>query len=103
MIFKRILIAISYYIAKHNRTKDLKRKIRQNKYLNPLVTAVGIFCLFLALVGVFLPFIPGVLFFILGIIILGEEFFLTRWLLKKSPKRVRDRLERRKEKKNAGK
>ncbi|MEK7447344.1 MAG: hypothetical protein AAB632_00890 [Patescibacteria group bacterium] len=76
----------------------IKKVIRQNKYLNPIVTAIGIFFLLLAVLGAFLPFIPGILFLFIGIIILGEEFFLTRWIIKKSPRQVRDRLEKRKEK-----
>jgi uncharacterized membrane protein len=80
--------------------KSVKKQLRQNKYLNPVVTTIGIFFLVLAVLGAFLPFIPGILFLFLGIIILGEEFFLTRWIIKKSPKSVQDRLQRRREKRN---
>lgn len=102
MFFKRILLWISLFVSRRNPVKDFKKKVRQNKYLNPLVTFIGILCLFLAVLGAFLPFIPGILFLFLGIIILGEEFFLTRWLIKKSPKSVRERLLKRKDK-DAGK
>lgn len=77
---------------------QLKRQIRQNRVANSIVMGIGIFFIFLAVLGAFLPFVPGVLFLFLGIIILGEEFFLTRWIIKKSPKKVRDRLQKRKEK-----
>ncbi|RJO60531.1 hypothetical protein C4544_04990 [candidate division WS5 bacterium] len=78
--------------------KDIKKQLRQNKYLNPIVTAIGLFFIFLAILGAFLPIIPGFVFLVIGLIILGEEFFLTRWIIKKSPKSVRDRLEKRKNK-----
>jgi len=83
-------------MTKEGFTQQVKRQIRQNKIMNSIVMGVGIFFLFLAVLGAFLPFIPGILFLFLGIIILGEEFFLTRWIIKKSPKSVRDRLEKRK-------
>lgn len=78
--------------------KQLKRRIKQNKVANSIVKVIGIMFLILALLGAFLPFIPGLLFLIIGLIILGEEFFLTRWIIKKSPKSVQDRLTKRREK-----
>jgi len=78
--------------------KGIKSYIRKNRFLNPLVTAVGILFIFLAVLGAFLPLMPGFVFLIIGLIILGEEFFLTKWILKKSPKKVREHLEKRKKK-----
>lgn len=88
-------------MTKEGFISQLKRQIRQNKYLNPVVTAIGLFFIFLGLLGFILPVIPGILLLIIGIIILGEEFFLTRWIIKKSPKAVQDRLQRRKNKKES--
>ncbi|MDO8507375.1 MAG: hypothetical protein Q7S53_02300 [bacterium] len=76
--------------------RDIKKQLRENKYLNPIVTAIGLFFIFLAILGAFLPIIPGFVFLFIGLIILGEEFFLTRWILKRSPKSLRDKLEKRK-------
>lgn len=76
--------------------QKIKKELRQNKYLNPIVMAIGLFFIFLAILGAFLPLIPGFVFLVIGLIILGEEFFLTRWIIKKSPKQIRDRLEKRK-------
>jgi uncharacterized membrane protein YbaN (DUF454 family) len=87
-------------MTRKNFIKELKRQIRQNKIANSIVMAVGIMFLVLAVLGAFLPFVPGILFLIIGIIILGEEFFLTRWIIKKSPKKVQEHLMKRKEKKN---
>ncbi len=80
--------------------RNIKKQLRQNKYLNPVVTAIGLFFIFLAVLGAFLPFVPGFVFLIIGLIILGEEFFLTRWIMKKLPENVRKKLEN---KKNRGK
>lgn len=87
-------------MTRENFIQQIKRQIRQNKVANTIVMGIGIFFLVLAVLGAFLPFFPGILFLIIGIIILGEEFFLTRWIIKKSPKRVQDHLARRKEKRN---
>jgi len=84
-----------YKVAKESFINQLKRQIRQNKVANSITMGIGVFFIFLAVLGAFLPFIPGILFLILGIIILGEEFFLTRWIIKKSPRAVRDRLQKR--------
>jgi len=87
-------------MTKESFMHQLKRQIRQNKIANTIVMAIGIFFVFLGLLGLVLPVFPGILFLILGIIILGEEFFLTRWIIKKSPKKVQDHLARRKAKRN---
>lgn len=85
-------------MKKESLINQIKRQIRQNKIANSIVMGIGIFFIFLAVLGAFLPFIPGIVFLFLGIIILGEEFFLTRWIIKKSPKAVQEKLQRRKDK-----
>jgi len=97
MTTKKKRITYNKNMTKENFIQQLKRQIRQNKIANTAVMVVGIFFLFLGLVGFILPVVPGFLFIIIGLIILGEEFFLTRWIIKKSPKSVQDRLARRKE------
>lgn len=82
-------------MTKERFISQIKRQIRQNKVANSIVMGIGIFFVFLGLLGFILPIIPGILFLILGIVILGEEFFLTRWIIKKSPKSVQDRLRKR--------
>jgi len=78
----------------------LKKQIRQNRYLNPFVMVVGIFFVFLGLLGFILPVIPGIVFLAIGLVILGEEFFLTRWILSKLPQKNRNRVRRSKEEKD---
>jgi len=61
---------------------------------------VGIFFVFLGLLGFILPVIPGIVFLAIGLVILGEEFFLTRWILSKLPQKTRNRVRRSKEEKD---
>jgi len=43
---------------------------------------LGIFCLLLGVVGLFLPFLQGILFLIVGLTLLSSESdFARRWLL----------------------
>lgn len=74
--------------------QKIKKQIRQNKYLNPVVTAVGLLFIFLGFLGFLLPVVPGIVFLVIGIAILGEEFFLTKWIIKKSPEKVKKKLQK---------
>jgi hypothetical protein len=48
----------------------------------------------LGLLGLLLPIVPGWIFVILGVLILGEESFIGGHIYRRLPKRVQDYLQR---------
>lgn len=43
---------------------------------------IGILCILLGIAGLVLPIIPGVIFIVLGLVILGKKDILNQWLQK---------------------
>ncbi|MBM2821222.1 MAG: hypothetical protein HW405_982 [Candidatus Berkelbacteria bacterium] len=50
----------------------------------------GIIFLFVGILGLFLPIIPGILLIILGLTVLGGKSKISQWIIKKFPKPIRD-------------
>lgn len=73
------------------------------KMLHKSLRIIGFLCLFLGFFGLLLPIMPGWLLIIVGILIIGEESFVTGWLINKLPpkprKIVKDRLQKIKDRK----
>lgn len=67
----------------NKREKTLLKKI-----LHKGLEVIGVFFVFLGVIGLFLPIVPTVPFLIIGILILGEESIYTGWIFKLLPAKV---------------
>ncbi len=62
--------------------------------MNFLLIVLGVIFIILAVIGALLPFVPGFIFLIIGIMLLGEEFCLSRWIMEKSLQKLRKKIEK---------
>lgn len=67
--------------------KDLKKRI-----IHIVLKVVGFLFLFSGFLGIVLPLIPGPILIILGVLILGEEVAISRWVIKRMPKFMQEKL-----------
>lgn len=75
----------------------IKDLFRYHLMVSIILKTAGILFLFIGLMGLILPVIPGIVFLILGILILGEDFILSRWILSKMPASWRTKFQKKKE------
>jgi len=75
----------------------IKNKLAR-KIFHKSLRVVGFLCLFFGFLGLLLPIFPGWLLIIVGILIIGEESYITGWLIDKLPpkprKIVKDRFQK---------
>lgn len=60
--------------------------------LHRFLRIIGVFFIFLGILGLILPIFPGVVFLILGILIIGEESIFAGWIIKFLPQKQREKL-----------
>lgn len=67
--------------------KDLKKY-----FIHIFLRTLGFIFLFTGIFGIVLPLIPGPILIILGVLILGEEVAVSRFVIQKMPKSWQERL-----------
>jgi len=53
--------------------------------LHYILIISGIFFVLIGIAGLFLPIIPGILFIILGLIVMGKKELVIKWIQKLPP------------------
>lgn len=82
-----------------NSLKPKKEKLAKQKGVHLFIKILAVLCLIIGILGTVLPVIPGIPFFILGVILLGEESPLGQKIISYLPARIRDEIRKRQQKK----
>lgn len=79
--------------------KENIQKFRKRLTKNPQRIILGVFFMFLGLIGGLLPILPGWLFFIIGIAILFEESIIERIKKERTKRNLKKEIKRKNKKK----
>lgn len=69
-----------------------KLKNHTKRLFHRLLKLTGFLFIILGVIGLIFPVIPGLVFLILGIIILGEESFVASWIINRLPQKQREKV-----------
>lgn len=83
-----------------NRSKTVRPKKEKGKKkdVHVAIKVLAVVFIVIGILGTVLPVIPGVPFFILGVILLGEESPLGQKIISYLPARVREEIKKRQQK-----
>lgn len=88
---------------KNNRRRSNSVRPRGNagkkKDVHVFIKILAVFFIVIGIMGSILPVIPGIPFFIIGVILLGEESPLGQKIISYLPGRIRDEIRKRQQKK----
>jgi uncharacterized membrane protein YbaN (DUF454 family) len=76
-----------------------ERNKKRSIYLHIIIKILAVFFLMLGVLGLFLPVMPGVVFLVIGLILLGEESWLGQKIILLLPKKVKEAIKEKHEKK----
>lgn len=72
-----------------------------HRYKHIILKILAVFFLLLGLLGFVLPVIPGIVFFVLGLILLGEESPLRQKIIAMLPEKMRKAIEKKEQENKA--